>query len=129
MKTILSLMMLTLATTNMLAQTTQDSINTLKKEIKEKQLSLEKLQKNATADFDRDNIIDKIIDDMYEMKLITSKEKLSFSLSNVKMEVNNKKQTEEIFQKFKSKYGISEGTSILCSKKNGNSSTSITINN
>ena len=129
MKTILPFIVLTAATLTMSAQSKQDSINKLKQEITEKQIALKKLQKNTTDIVDNENVVDKIIDDLYQMKLITSKEKVSFSLSNDKMEVNNKKQPDDIFQKFKTKYSISKGTSIACGKNINNSSTSIITSN
>ena len=49
-------------------------------------------------------LTENILDDLLKMKIITDKNKVSFALSYYKMEVNNKKIEDDVFEKFRAKY-------------------------
>lgn len=132
MKTIFTTIAIAVISISALAQTKQDSITKLKQEIKEKQIALSKLQNKEhanTTNLQSETVFDEIINDLYEMKLITNKETVSFNLSNEKMEVNNKKQSNEVHEKFIKKYKVSKGNSIACSKNKSSSSISVSNSN
>ena len=71
------------------------------------------------------HVVEQILNDLLKMKLISTKDKVSFMLTNDKFEVNDKLQSEEIFQKFKKKYHLVKGYTISYSKYGSSTSTSI----
>lgn len=126
------------------AQITQDSINKLQQEINKSQDLINKNQQDINkrqhevnalqASIDKDfktngtseELIRNILNDLMSMKIINNKEVVAFSISNDKMEVNNKKQSDAVLEKFKSKYHIVKGYSIAYAKAKDTVSTSIT---
>lgn len=119
------------------AQVTQDSINKLQKEINKSQQEINKrqrevnaLQKSLNVDVsvreESETLIQNILDDLLAMKIINNKDVVAFSISVDEMQVNNKKQPDAVLEKFKSKYHVEKGYSIVHAKSMGNISTSIT---
>lgn len=130
MKTVVSIISIFVGVTNLNAQSKSDSIIALKNEIKIKQIALAKLENSNNSseiNHQNENLTDEIINDLFEMKVISNKEIVSFSLSNDKFKVNNVLQPQTILQKFITKYKVSKGTAIACSKNK--LSSSISINN
>lgn len=119
------------------AQLTQDSINKLQKEINKSQQEINRrqqevnaLQKSLHADVnareESENLVQNILDDLLAMKIINNKDVVAFSISTDEMRVNNKKQPDAVLEKFKSKYKVGKGYSIVHAQSMGNISTSIT---
>lgn len=79
----------------------------------------------ATSKSDSEEMIQNIIEDLFRMKIITDKRRVAFALSCDKLEVNNKKQPEEVLEKFKLKYHITKSYSIAYAKTETSTSTSI----
>lgn len=119
------------------AQVTQDSINKLQaginqsqQEINKRQKAVNALQKSLDVDGtvrnESENTIQSILNDLLEMKIINSKETVSFSISADEMRVNNKKQPDAVLEKFKTKYHVGKSYSIVHAQSMGSTSTSIT---
>lgn len=86
------------------------------------QQELAEIQEDITP---ANDVAGQIVNDLLKMKLVTTKDKVSFKLTNEKFVVNDALQSEEIFQKFKKKYHIVKGYTISYSKDGGSTSTSI----
>jgi chromosome segregation ATPase len=119
------------------AQITQDSINKLQAEINKSQQEINKrqrevntLQKSLGVDTgvrdESENLIKNILDDLMEMKIISNKDVVAFSISSDEMRVNNKKQPDAVLEKFRAKYHVGKSYSIVHAKSMGSTSTSIT---
>lgn len=72
-----------------------------------------------------EEMIQNIIEDLFRMKIITDKKQVAFALSYDKLEVNNKRQPQEVLEKFKLKYHITKSYSIAYAKTETSTSTSI----
>lgn len=72
-----------------------------------------------------EEMIQNIIEDLFRMKIITDKKRVAFALSYDKLEVNNKKQPEEVLEKLKLKYHITKSYSVAYAKSETSTSTSI----
>lgn len=137
MKTTTLLIAVIFSSLHATAQLTQDSINKLQAEINKSQQEINKrqqavnaLQKSLNggpnARSESENLIRNILDDLLEMKIINNKEVVAFSISADEMRVNNKKQPDAVLEKFKAKYHVGKGYSIVHAQSMGNTSTSIT---
>jgi beta-lactamase regulating signal transducer with metallopeptidase domain len=80
------------------------------KQIEQSMNKIQDSQKQYEAVYDARNInnsngdIPSIISDLYQNKVITSEDPLSFTLNNKELVVNGKKQPAELHQKLKSRY-------------------------
>jgi hypothetical protein len=89
-------------------------------------LLVQGLSFNAPSDTENEKLVEKILDDIIAMQLATDRETIAFSLSETKMEINNKKQSEEILKKFKAKYKIEKGLTIAYARTSNSTALSIT---
>lgn len=142
MKTKAILLFTVLLAASATAQISQDSINRLQEEVNRKQRDINAMQKalnhsqhdkNAMketqgrrSDDTQDVLVQEILNDLLSMNIIRNKEEVAFSLTFDRMDVNNKRQSDAVLEKFRSKYHVTKGQAIAHARTRNSSSTSVT---